>query len=98
MNSLAQINNKIINNIKNNLDTVIIAILVLFLLSFGMASHIAWNNKKQVDASSTKEFSEPILIDSGRIRNSNNDMGYYELYEIRVNGEVEYVVDTNYKK
>ena len=95
---MAQINNKIINNIKNNLDTVVIAVLVIILLSFGMTSHISWN-KQQADAlSSTKEFSEPILLDSGRIRNSNNEMGYYELYEIRVNGKVQYVIETDYDK
>ena len=95
---MAQINNKIINNIKNNLDTVIIAILVLFLLSFGMASHITLNKQQAEELGATKEFSEPLLIDSGRIRNSNNELGYYELYEMRVNGEVKYVVDTNYTK
>lgn len=91
-------NNKIVNNIKNNLDTVVIAILVLFLLSFGMVSHIAWNKHQAEALSATKEFSEPLLLDSGRIRNSNNELGYYELYEIRVNGKVEYVVDTDYTK
>ena len=91
-------NNKIITNIKNNLDTVVIAILVIILLSFGMTSHISWNKHQAEVLSSTKEFSEPVLLDSGRIRNSNNEVGYYELYEIRVNGEVEYVIDTNYTK
>lgn len=91
-------NNKIVNNIKNNLDTVVIAVLVLILLSFGMASHISWNKHQAEVLGSTKEFSEPLLLDSGRIRNSNNEVGYYELYEIRVNGKVEYVVDTNYTK
>lgn len=91
-------NNKIITNIKEHLDTVVMAVLVIFLLSFGMVSHIAWNKHQAEVLSSTKEFSEPLLIDSGRIRNSNNEMGYYELYEIHVNGEVEYVVDTDYTK
>jgi hypothetical protein len=91
-------NNKIITNIKNNLDTVVIAVLVIILLSFGMTSHISWNKRQAEALSATKEFSEPLLIDSGRIRNSNNEIGYYELYEIRVNGKVEYVVDTNYTK
>lgn len=91
-------NNKIITNIKEHLDTVVMAVLVIFLLSFGMVSHIAWNKHQAEALSSTKEFSEPLLLDSGRIRNSNNEMGYYELYEIRVNGKVEYVVDTDYTK
>lgn len=91
-------NNKIITNIKEHLDTVVMAVLVIFLLSFGLVSHIAWNKHQAEALSTTKEFSEPLLIDSGRIRNSNNELGYYELYEIYVNGEVEYVVDTNYTK
>lgn len=91
-------NNKIITNIKEHLDTVVMAVLVIFLLSFGLVSHIAWNKHQAEALSATKEFSEPLLIDSGRIHNSNNELGYYELYEIRVNGEVEYVVDTNYTK
>lgn len=95
---MTQINNKIVNNIKEHLDTVVIAILVIFLLSFGMVSHITLNKQQAEALSSTKEFSEPVLLDSGRIRNSNNELGYYELYEIRVNGKVEYVVDTDYTK
>ncbi len=95
---MAQINNKIINNIKSNLDTVVIAVLVLLLLAIGMTSHISWNKHQAEVLGSTKEFSEPVLLDSGRIRNSNNEMGYYELYEIRVNGKVEYVIDTDYTK
>lgn len=95
---MAQIINKIITGIKEHLDTVVIAVLVIFLLSFGMSSHISWNKHQAEALGSTKEFSEPVLLDSGRIRNSNNEVGRYELYEIRVNGEVEYVVDTDYTK
>ena len=73
-------------------------LLVFLLLSIGMPSHISLNKRQAEALGSTKEFSEPLLLDSGRIRNSNNEMGYYELYEIRVNGKVEYVVDTNYTK